>query len=529
MRDESETMDGAVGMNGTETARDEFRAMPANGPVKSTILVVDDDPSVRHLIIESLRQAGDYIATGAADGMEALEALRSNLYDLVISDIQMPGMNGMDLLTRIREINPSISVIMITGYPTVGLSVSAMKTGAVDFIAKPFRIDELLYKVNIYMREKSLLSADGLLQKVEQEKLRDKVRQISAKGFIYDFIERLGVSNDNVFRVIADLALKVSNGEHCAILLYDREADEFLPKITGSVDHVPPRHTVPWPKKVLREVVSKKDGVLHNDPDVRGTASILCAPLMIRNNVFGILGLWKDRGGACFSDQDLHVILSLARRASLNLENKVLYETLYTNIAETFRALVASIQARDQYTERHSESVMQFVVRTAEIMECTPDDIECLKIAAMLHDIGKIAIPDHILLKPDELTGEEYDIIKTHSTIGDDILTPIALFEKERKIIRHHHESWDGSGYPDGLAGEAIPLLARLIAVADAYDAMTTDRPYRVSMSHEEAVTELRRNGGGQFDPRIVDAFIDSLTETNTVAFPALACPVHQK
>ena len=183
-------MDGTVGMNGTETARDEFRVMPANCSDKSTILVVDDDPSVRHLIIESLRQAGDYIATGAADGMEALDALRSNLYDLVISDIQMPGMNGMDLLTRIREINPSISVIMITGYPTVGLSVSAMKTGAVDFIAKPFRIDELLYKVNIYMREKSLLSADGLLQKVEQEKLREKVRQISAKGFIYDFIGR---------------------------------------------------------------------------------------------------------------------------------------------------------------------------------------------------------------------------------------------------------------------------------------------------------------------------------------------------
>ena len=234
--------------------------------------------------------------------------------------------------------------------------------------------------------------------------------------------------------------------------------------------------------------MSKKDGALFNVSDLNGSPSILCAPLMIRNNVFGILGLWKDRNGICFTDQDLHVILSLARRTSLNLENKVLYETLYTNIAETFRALVASVQARDQYTERHSESVMRFVIRTAEIMQCTPDDIECLKIAAMLHDIGKIAIPDHILLKPDELTGEEYDIIKNHSTIGDDILTPIALFEKERKIIRHHHENWDGSGYPDGLAGEAIPLLSRLIAVADAYDAMTTNRPYRLSMSHDEAV-----------------------------------------
>jgi len=504
------TMDGAVRMNGTETARTECRISPASSSDKRTILVVDDDPIVRSLVVEALRRAGDYIATEASDGYEALDTLQSNLYDLVISDIHMPGMNGMDLLNRIREFNPVIPVIMITGFPTVDLSVSAMKTGAVDFLSKPFHIDELLYKVNIYLREKSLLTADGLLQKAEEEKFRDKVRQVSTKGFIYDFIERLGVSNDNVFRVIADLALKVSNGEYCTILLYDRETGEFLPKITTSTDPVPPRHTVPWPKKLLQEVVSKKDGVLFNASDPDGLSSILCAPLMIRSNVFGILGLWKDRNGTCFSDQDLYVILSLAKRASLNLENKVLYETLYTNIAETFRALVASIQARDQYTERHSESVTRFVLRTAELMQCSPDDIECLRIAAMLHDIGKIAIPDYILLKPRELTGEEYNIIKNHSTIGDDILTPIALFEKERTVIRHHHENWDGSGYPDGLAGETIPLLSRLIAVADAYDAMTTNRPYRQCMSHNEAISELCRNGGGQFDPQVVDAFIRS-------------------
>jgi putative nucleotidyltransferase with HDIG domain len=250
---------------------------------------------------------------------------------------------------------------------------------------------------------------------------------------------------------------------------------------------------------------------------------------MIRGNVFGILGLWKERNGTCFSDQDLYVILSLSKRASLNLENKVLYETLYTNIAETFRALVTSIQARDQYTERHSENVTRFVIRTAEVMQCSPDDIECLRIAAMLHDIGKIAIPDYILLKPDELTEEEYGIIKSHSTIGDDILTPIALFEKERTIIRHHHEYWDGSGYPDGLAGETIPLLSRMIAVADAYDAMTTNRPYRLSMSHTEAISELRRAGGAQFDPKVVDAFIRSFQDGQNAHFPMLAFPLEKK
>ncbi|HTZ39295.1 MAG TPA: HD domain-containing phosphohydrolase [Syntrophales bacterium] len=519
-------MDGTIRMNGTKPAGTEFRIFSETTSGKRTILVVDDDPLVRTLVVEALKRTGDFIASEAADGQEALDILRSNLFDLVITDIHMPGMNGMDLLNRIREINPVIPVIMITGYPTVDLSVSAMKTGAVDFLSKPFHLDELLYKVNIYLREKSLLTADDLLQKAEHEKLRDKVRQVSTRGFIYDFIERLGVSNDNIFRVIADLALQVSNGEHCTILLYDRETGDFVPKISSSNDLIPDQPAPPLPKQLLQEVVRKKDGVLFNSSDPQSLSSILCTPLMIRGNVFGILGLRKTRNGACFSDQDLYVIESLSKRASLNLENKVLYETLYTNIAETFRALVASIQARDQYTERHSESVTRFVLRTAELMQCSPDDIECLRIAAMLHDIGKIAIPDYILLKPRELTGEEYCIIKSHSTIGDNILTPIALFEKERTVIRHHHEYWNGSGYPDGLAGESIPLLSRLIAVADAYDAMTTNRPYRLCMSHNEAISELCRNGGVQFDPQVVNAFIQSFQNAPNTDFPAPVYPL---
>ncbi|HPC73001.1 MAG TPA: HD domain-containing phosphohydrolase, partial [Syntrophales bacterium] len=127
------------------------------------------------------------------------------------------------------------------------------------------------------------------------------------------------------------------------------------------------------------------------------------------------------------------------------------------------------------------------------------------------HDIGKIAIPDVILLKPAELTPAEYEVIKTHCRIGDDILAPILLFETERKIIRHHHERWDGKGYPDGLAGEQIPFFARLLAVADAFDAMTTDRPYRKAMTRKEAVAELKKNEGRQFDPQMVKPFVESL------------------
>lgn len=376
--------------------------------------------------------------------------------------------------------------------------------------------------MNIYLREKSMLSVDALLNKAEQEKLRDKIRRISAKGFIYDFIERLGVSNDNIFRVIADLALKApaaSTARSCSMT--GRRASS-CPSSRAASTASPGRHTVLWPKKLLREVVEKKDGVLFNVSDPDGAASILCAPLTIRNNVFGILSLWKNRNGACFTDQDLHVILSLARRASLNLENKVLYETLYTNIAETFRALVTSIQARDQYTdarlrERHGfrrpdRGDHGVLARRHRV----PQD----RRHAPRHRQDRNPGPHPPQAR--ELTGEEYAIIKTHCTIGDDILTPIALFEKERKIIRHHHENWDGTGYPDGLAGDQIPLLSRMISVADAYDAMTTNRPYRASMSPDEAITELRRFGGTQFDPKVVDAFIGSLQPPYPCRLPVI-------
>ena len=209
--------------------------------------------------------------------------------------------------------------------------------------------------------------------------------------------------------------------------------------------------------------------------------------------------------------KDLHHILSLTKRASLNLENKILYESIYSSMMDTLNSLISSIQARDHYTEEHSVRVTDESIRIARAMSCPEKDIESLRIAGMLHDIGKIAVPDGILLKPGKLTEEEYLIIKNHPTIGENIVKPILLLEKERRIIQCHHERWDGNGYPLGLKGQDNPILARILPVADSYDAMTNNRPYRPAMSSQQAIEELIQNVNLQFDPDVVNTYIKIL------------------
>jgi putative nucleotidyltransferase with HDIG domain len=260
---------------------------------------------------------------------------------------------------------------------------------------------------------------------------------------------------------------------------------------------------------LFNEVIERKEAIMiksNEHPDV--SPSLICAPLMIRNTILGILSIRKKKNREIFNKNDLHHILSLTKRASLNLENKILYESIYSNIMDTLTSLISSVQARDHYTEEHSRRVTEQAVRIATAMNCPAKDIESLRIAGILHDVGKIAVPDSILLKPDKLTMEEFMVIKNHPTIGENILKPVILLDKERKIIQYHHERWDGKGYPTGLAGKDIPFLARILAVADSFDAMTSSRPYRAAMPQEKSIEELIRNKNTQFDADVVDAYI---------------------
>jgi HD-GYP domain-containing protein (c-di-GMP phosphodiesterase class II) len=185
-----------------------------------------------------------------------------------------------------------------------------------------------------------------------------------------------------------------------------------------------------------------------------------------------------------------------------------LIDRIESGYSEAVFALVAAMEARDPYTHGHSARVAQLAVLIGEAMRLPPEELRSLGRAGRIHDIGKIAIPDEILHKPGPLTEEEYALIQQHPRIGHDIVRQIPSLRRELPAVLHHHEWYDGRGYPQGLAGERIPLSARILAVADVYDALTSDRPYRRAWTHEEAVSHIRDMAGSQFDPRCVEAFL---------------------
>jgi len=194
-------------------------------------------------------------------------------------------------------------------------------------------------------------------------------------------------------------------------------------------------------------------------------------------------------------------------------EDERMEEALREAAMETLLAVSSLVEARDPYTSGHSQRVTDYALAVAERMGLPEDDLETLRIAGPLHDVGKIGIPDAVLNKPGRLTRSEWLTIYAHPTESASLVEKVAAFRDAVPAIRHHHEAWDGTGYPDGLKGEEIPLLARILTVADWYEAMSSDRPYRTALSREEVLDEIRSNAGVKLDPKVVEVFLELLAE----------------
>jgi HD-GYP domain-containing protein (c-di-GMP phosphodiesterase class II)/putative methionine-R-sulfoxide reductase with GAF domain len=294
---------------------------------------------------------------------------------------------------------------------------------------------------------------------------------------------------DDTLQTIVKMTGEIIHSSSCAIRLLDEESQEMR---TLSTDNGAPRSEAP----------SEQSGRAASS-----LKSFLGVPLKIGNRVIGYFELGSLDEGA-FGADDRRVLQVLAGQAAIAIENARLFENTQQTYYETIRSLAQALEARDAYTKGHSERVTRYALETSREMGLSEHSYKVIRYAGLLHDIGKIGISDSILHKRLKLTDEDWEAIRNHPLFGDSILGPLKFLQEAQAIVLRHHERYDGSGYPGHLKGDEIPLEARIIAVADAYDAMTSDRPYRTAMDHHTAVKELEKASGRQFDPAVVEAFL---------------------
>lgn len=349
----------------------------------------------------------------------------------------------------------------------------------------------------------------------------------------------LSLDIDAVLRSSLERAVELIQCEAGSLLLVDEATGELTFKIASGSGESQPSEPRPAPGAGIAEtVVRTGKPLIVNDvqADARHSAgadestpltahSVLCVPLTGKDRVIGALEVINKVDGLPFEEEDRRSLAAFAIQSTIALENARFYTELKRAFHDTVRLIANAVEARDPYTAGHSERVTQVALATARELGWKQEQIELLLIGATLHDIGKIGVSDAILRKPGPLTSAEYQQMKQHPVLGVKVLESVSVLRPVLPYILYHQEHYDGNGYPFGLAGKEIPIEGRILAVADALDAMTSDRPYRRGASMADALAEIVRHRGSQFDPEIVDALLRVTDRSKFIFSPAPANP----
>ena len=491
------------------------------------ILVVDDEKSILNIFSEYLNATTDYQVFAESNGLLALEIIKSHAIDCCFLDISMPIIDGVDLAKQIHLHDKTIPIIIMTGNPSADNAIQTLKTGVVDFLTKPIDMFQIPLTIQRVMRERSLFVDSLLLKELTQknhelhninQELQQKLKDVEIISLILQKLDQ-ATTIKNLIDTLVNLAGEITLCDESYFCNFAHNCTDpsILAVFSRSSDK-----SAPGAEKIASHNIKKvvDDGIPLIINGNGNKDSTMAIPLIIKANVFGALVLLINDNARNFSKKDLYFMNFLLKKASSLVENFALYENIFENLVSSLYAFVETIEARDSYTKQHSHRVSLYAMSTAGTMNCTQEEIDKLNVSGLLHDIGKIGMPDHILLKPGRLSYEEYDIIKKHPIIGSNIVGHFGMWFDEQTIIRHHHERMDGTGYPDGLKGEEIPMLSRILSVADVYDALTSDRSYRKSMQEDDALKIIRENSGSQFDPNVVDAFFDSYKQNKIRPLP---------
>jgi HD-GYP domain-containing protein (c-di-GMP phosphodiesterase class II)/pSer/pThr/pTyr-binding forkhead associated (FHA) protein len=337
-------------------------------------------------------------------------------------------------------------------------------------------------------------------------------------------------SLDEQLNQISERLLGVFPDVQRVCILLKRKGEDFEPKCIKSRGEVQ-ADAFQISRSIVKRSVQEEVCILANDAfhDDRFSASesvltmnlrsVMCAPLVSKGDVLGLIYLDNREKPSCFDENDVTLLSALANQSAIAIENSRLYEDLQKAYHEAILALMNTVEAKDPYTRGHSQRTSRYALGIAQEMGLSEEDCERIKTAAELHDIGKIGVREQIIGKESPLSTVEFHSIQAHVLTGENILRPIEYLNFALPMVRHHHEHYDGTGYPDGLKGEEIPLGARIIGVADAFDAMTTQRPYNKPLPFEKALEKCKSSKGKQFDLAVVDG-LARFIEQNYKATP---------
>lgn len=468
--------------------------------IKGKILVVDDEEGIRDILSRSLRIQGYAVAT-AQNGKEGIDKFKKEVFDLVISDIKMPEMDGVTFLDHIKKIDPDIEAIMVTAYETMETAIESLRKGAYDYISKPFSLEKIFITI-----EKAM----------EKRQLKEKIALYEISKAVH-----LTVELDQLLKIIIELTMKVLKADEASLMLFDDERKLYIAAASYDLgEEIKKKTRLAIGERIAGWVAKERQPLLlynglHNDPrfkDIEGQRkeikSSMVFPLEGKTDMLGILNINRVNIDECFTENDMRKSSIFTSQIAMAVENARLFKEISSLYLSTIKSLANAVDAKDHYTQSHSECVTKISVSIAEEMGLPPRQIQRLQLAAQIHDIGKIGVHDYVLNKTEKLTTDEWEEIKSHPLKGAQILEPLSFLNDIVDAIKQHHEKFNGTGYPSGLKGEAICMEARIIAVADTYDAMTSDRPYRKALTKEQAVAELKKCTNTQFDPEVAGAFL---------------------
>ena len=510
--------------------------------MSGNILLVDDDPNLIEILTESLRGKG-YEIEAASDGEEAIAKYDSFQPDLVVLDVVLPKKNGFEVCDEIRarDIHRDVPVIMISANSIQDSMIKGLHSGAQDYIKKPFSLKEILVKIEDYLtqvhRKRNLREQNSMLEGEVQKGQADYARiNRELKKKILDMRSLFGLGQDlnrlrdpeELIRVFCLTVIGQLGVSSVALFYAFDELDDNLSYAGGTGVS----NTVLQSVRLSREIaLSKyllgKQSVLRlaeqDLPDeAKREAAFLVQfgldnafPLVVKSRLIGIVFIGAKVNRQEYTIDELELFKSICTSAATGLENGRLYSELQATYLSTVKVLVSTIEAKDAYTKGHTERVAEYARMIAEEMKLSKREIEIVSFGAVLHDIGKLGVYENILNKPGELTEQEWEIVRSHPEVGANIIRNMKFLESACDLVRHHHERLDGKGYPDGLSGSEISVGARIVAVADSFDAMTSDRPYRRAYSIDESLDQLKKQGE-KFDQDVV-GFIDKLVSIGRI------------